>query len=121
MLICLPAKARIAYSADKFKNNHNKNDDDGRFRRALQLVGLKNVCVCFAGAWEWEHLQEALEEKLKNSLAVSQLMDCIRSLIGRERVKSFTLIIASCLLFNCLPQKLHVPQNRKEVKLRRLY
>lgn len=50
-----------------------------------------------AGAWEWEHLQEALEEKLKNSLAVAQLMDCIRSLIGRERVKSFMSLIVSVL------------------------
>lgn len=82
------------------------------------IVGLKSVCVCvcFAGAWEWEHLQEALEEKLKNSLAVAQLMDCIRSLIGRERVKSFTLIIASCLLFNCLPQKTEFAQCVPEQK-----
>lgn len=74
--------------------------------------------MCFAGAWEWEHLQEALEEKLKNSLAVAQLMDCIRSLIGRERVKSLTLIIASCLLFNCLPQKVNgAARSRTEKRL----
>lgn len=46
------------------------------------------VCGCFVGAWEWEHFQEALEEKLKNSLAVAQLMERIRSLIGRERVRA---------------------------------
>ncbi|TWW61726.1 Rho-related BTB domain-containing protein 3 [Takifugu flavidus] len=44
----------------------------------LKLYGQKR-------AWEWEHLQEALEEKLKNSLAVAQLMERIRSLIGKER------------------------------------
>lgn len=42
----------------------------------------------FSGAWEWEHLQEALEEKLKNSLAVAQLMERIRSLLSRDRVSS---------------------------------
>lgn len=54
------------------------------------IVAPQNLCVCgcFVGAWEWDHLQEALEEKLKNSLAVAQLMERIRSLIGRERVKS---------------------------------
>lgn len=57
------------------------------------------MCVCFAGAWEWDHLQEALEEKLKNSLAVAQLMDCIRSLIGRERVKSFFFYACNRFLF----------------------
>lgn len=46
------------------------------------------VCGCFIGAWEWEHLQEALEEKLKNTLAVAQLMERIRSLIGKDRVSS---------------------------------
>lgn len=53
------------------------------------IVGPQKQCVCgcFVGAWEWEHLQEALEEKLKNSLAVAQLMERIRSIIGRERVK----------------------------------
>lgn len=49
-------------------------------------------CECFAGAWEWEHLQEALEEKLKNTLAVAQLMERIRSLMGRERVKFHTFL-----------------------------
>ncbi|XP_062313510.1 rho-related BTB domain-containing protein 3 isoform X1 [Osmerus eperlanus] len=46
------------------------------------------VCVCFCcdpGAWEWEHLQEAVAEKLKNSLAVAQLMDRIRSFLGRDK------------------------------------
>lgn len=41
------------------------------------------------GAWEWEHLQEALEEKLKSSLAVAQLMERIRSLVGRDKVRAF--------------------------------
>lgn len=54
------------------------------------------VYGCFVGAWEWEHLQEALEEKLKNSLAVAQLMERIRSLIGRERVRPY--IVKSSLL-----------------------
>lgn len=40
----------------------------------------------FAGAWEWEYLEEAIAEKLKNPLAVAQLMDRIRSFIGREKV-----------------------------------
>lgn len=62
----------------------------GRVDVHFAIVGPQNqcVCACFAGAWEWEHLQEALEEKLKNSLAVAQLMERIRSLIGRDRVKS---------------------------------
>lgn len=63
------------------------------------IVGPQNQCSCgcFAGAWEWEHLQEALEEKLKSTLAVAQLMERIRSLIGRDRVKSLIFIIASFL------------------------
>ncbi len=40
----------------------------------------------FAGAWELEYLEEAIAEKLKNPLAVAQLMDRIRSFIGREKV-----------------------------------
>nr|XP_029539402.1 rho-related BTB domain-containing protein 3-like isoform X1 [Oncorhynchus nerka]XP_029539411.1 rho-related BTB domain-containing protein 3-like isoform X1 [Oncorhynchus nerka] len=36
-------------------------------------------------AWEWEHLQEAMGEKLNNSLAVAQLMDRIRSFLGRDK------------------------------------
>lgn len=61
---------------------------DARPRRvSINSTNLyKFLCGCFAGAWEWEHLQEALEEKLKNSLAVAQLMERIRSLIGKERV-----------------------------------
>lgn len=63
------------------------------------------------GAWEWDHLQEALEEKLKNSIAVAQLMERIRSLIGRDRVKSLPFTITSlpllvikitCLYFDLL-------------------
>ena len=53
------------------------------------------VCVCFCcdpGAWEWEHLQEAVAEKLKNSLAVAQLMDRIRSFLGRDKVSSTPLL-----------------------------
>lgn len=62
-------------------------------------MGPQNQCICgcFAGAWEWEHLQEALEEKLKSTLAVAQLMERIRSLIGRDRVKSLIFIIAPFL------------------------
>lgn len=57
------------------------------------LVEIQKRCDCrfmffFSGAWEWEHLQEALEEKLKNSLAVAQLMERIRSLLSRDRVSS---------------------------------
>ena len=47
------------------------------------------VCLwfwCDPGAWEWEHLQEAMGEKLNNSLAVAQLMDRIRSFLGRDKV-----------------------------------
>lgn len=64
------------------------------------IVGPQNRCVCgcFVGAWEWDHLQEALEEKLKNSLAVAQLMERIRSLIGRDRVKSLMFEITSLLV-----------------------
>lgn len=51
------------------------------------------LCAClwetlmfiYRGAWEWEHLQEALEEKLKNPLAVAQLLERIKALLGRER------------------------------------
>lgn len=43
------------------------------------------MCI-FAGAWEWEYLEEAIAEKLKNPLAVAQLMDRIRSFVGREKV-----------------------------------
>lgn len=47
----------------------------------------KQTSVCFSsGAWEWEFLEEALAEKLKNPLAVAQLMERIRSFIGREKV-----------------------------------
>lgn len=66
--------------------------------KSLPAVCFCKLCYCgskesvclwmFLGAWEWEHLQEALEEKLKNSLAVAQLMERIRSLIGRDRVSS---------------------------------
>ncbi|XP_028261296.1 rho-related BTB domain-containing protein 3 isoform X1 [Parambassis ranga] len=63
----------------------------GRLTRLVVKDPL--LCMClwetlmfiYRGAWEWEHFQEALEEKLKNSLAVAQLMERIRSLIGRER------------------------------------
>lgn len=54
-----------------------------------------NVCVfvCFhTGAWEWEFLEEALAEKLKNPLAVTQLMDRIRSFVGREKVIGVDLL-----------------------------
>lgn len=51
------------------------------------------MCVCFhTGAWEWEFLEEALAEKLKNPLAVAQLMDRIRSFVGREKVIGVDLL-----------------------------
>lgn len=51
------------------------------------------MCVCFlSGAWEWEFLEEALAEKLKNPLAVAQLMDRIRSFVGREKVTGVDLL-----------------------------
>lgn len=59
----------------------------------VQRIGV--FVDLFVGAWEWDHLQEALEEKLKNSIAVAQLMERIRSLIGRDRVKSLTFTITS--------------------------
>ncbi|XP_067232811.1 rho-related BTB domain-containing protein 3 isoform X1 [Chanodichthys erythropterus] len=51
------------------------------------------LCLClwetlmflYRGAWEWEYLEEAIAEKLKNPLAVAQLMDRIRSFVGREK------------------------------------
>ncbi|XP_064823852.1 rho-related BTB domain-containing protein 3-like isoform X3 [Oncorhynchus masou masou] len=54
------------------------------------LMFLYRVFVCLwfwcdPGAWEWEHLQEAMGEKLNNSLAVAQLMDRIRSFLGRDK------------------------------------
>ncbi|XP_072315608.1 rho-related BTB domain-containing protein 3-like [Eucyclogobius newberryi] len=56
------------------------------------------LCLClwetlmfiYRGAWEWDHLQEALEEKLKNPLAVVQLLERIRSLLGRDRAQRDT-------------------------------
>ena len=45
-----------------------------------------------AGAWEWDHLQEALVEKLKNTLAVAQLMERIRSFVGMDKVITHTHI-----------------------------
>uniref|UniRef100_A0A8C2AYV0 BTB domain-containing protein n=1 Tax=Cyprinus carpio TaxID=7962 RepID=A0A8C2AYV0_CYPCA len=52
------------------------------------------LCLClwetlmflYRGAWEWEYLEEAIAEKLKNPLAVAQLIDRIRSFVGREKV-----------------------------------
>ncbi|TRY95109.1 hypothetical protein DNTS_003837 [Danionella cerebrum] len=51
------------------------------------------LCLClwetlmflYRGAWEWEYLEEAFAEKLKNPMAVAQLMDRIRSFVGREK------------------------------------
>ncbi|XP_056587282.1 rho-related BTB domain-containing protein 3 isoform X1 [Triplophysa dalaica] len=51
------------------------------------------LCLClwetlmflYRGAWEWEYLEEAFAEKLKNPLAVAQLMDRVRSFVGREK------------------------------------
>lgn len=55
------------------------------------------MCVCFhIGAWEWEFLEEALAEKLKNPLAVAQLMDRIRSFVGREKVTGVDLLKQIC-------------------------
>ncbi|CAG5983353.1 unnamed protein product [Menidia menidia] len=76
----------------------------GRLTRLVVKDPL--LCMClwetlmfiYRGAWEWEHLQEALEEKLKNSIAVAQLMERIRSLIGREReTKQHFKVTASVL------------------------
>lgn len=52
----------------------------------------------FEGAWEWEHLQVALDEKLKNSLAVAQLMERIQYLVGRDRVSLCKADIVRVLL-----------------------
>uniref|UniRef100_A0A3B4AJV2 BTB domain-containing protein n=1 Tax=Periophthalmus magnuspinnatus TaxID=409849 RepID=A0A3B4AJV2_9GOBI len=52
---------------------------------------------CLSGAWEWEHLQEALEEKLKNPLAVAQLLERIRSLLGLDWV----ILCTTAPLLNC--------------------
>lgn len=56
---------------------------------SVAVVYMLFVCLwfwCDPGAWEWEHLQEAVGEKLKNSLAVAQLMDRVRSFLGRDKV-----------------------------------
>ncbi|KAA0719851.1 Rho-related BTB domain-containing protein 3 [Triplophysa tibetana] len=57
------------------------------------------LCLClwetlmflYRGAWEWEYLEEAFAEKLKNPLAVAQLMDRIRSFVGREKEMTWFL------------------------------
>lgn len=61
------------------------------------IVGPKSLCVFVdvSGAWEWDHLQEALEEKLKNTLAAAQLIERIRSLIGKEKVRNSMFKITS--------------------------
>lgn len=41
------------------------------------------------GASEWKQLQDAATEKLKNSVAVAELMDRVRSFLEMEKV--FTL------------------------------
>ncbi|ROL47410.1 Rho-related BTB domain-containing protein 3 [Anabarilius grahami] len=63
------------------------------------------LCLClwetlmflYRGAWEWEYLEEAIAEKLKNPLAVAQLMDRIRSFVGREKRSSVYLVSGSVL------------------------
>ncbi|XP_064859298.1 rho-related BTB domain-containing protein 3 [Oncorhynchus nerka] len=68
---------------------------DGHLAGRLSRLVVKDplLCLClwetlmflYRGAWEWEHLQEAMGEKLNNSLAVAQLMDRIRSFLGRDK------------------------------------
>uniref|UniRef100_A0A8C8BUY2 BTB domain-containing protein n=1 Tax=Oncorhynchus tshawytscha TaxID=74940 RepID=A0A8C8BUY2_ONCTS len=68
---------------------------DGHLAGRLSRLVVKDplLCLClwetlmflYRGAWEWEHLQEAVGEKLKNSLAVAQLMDRVRSFMGRDK------------------------------------
>ncbi|XP_029549122.1 rho-related BTB domain-containing protein 3 isoform X2 [Salmo trutta] len=68
---------------------------DGHLAGQLSRLVVKDplLCLClwetlmflYRGAWEWEHLQEAMGEKLNNSLAVAQLMDRIRSFLGRDK------------------------------------
>ncbi|XP_016148346.1 rho-related BTB domain-containing protein 3 [Sinocyclocheilus grahami] len=48
-------------------------------------------------AWEWEYLEEAIAEKLKNPLAVAQLIDRIRSFVGREKRSAVRLLAGSVL------------------------
>ncbi|XP_060746310.1 rho-related BTB domain-containing protein 3 isoform X3 [Tachysurus vachellii] len=68
---------------------------DGHLPGQLSRLVVKDplLCICmwetlmflYRGAWEWEFLEEALAEKLKNPLAIAQLMDRIRSFVGREK------------------------------------
>ncbi|KAK6321006.1 hypothetical protein J4Q44_G00079820 [Coregonus suidteri] len=68
---------------------------DGHLAGRISRLVVKDplLCLClwetlmflYRGAWEWEHLQEAMGEKLNNSLAVAQLMDRIRSFLGRDK------------------------------------
>ncbi|XP_055724754.1 rho-related BTB domain-containing protein 3 [Salvelinus fontinalis] len=74
---------------------------DGHLAGRLSRLVVKDplLCLClwetlmflYRGAWEWEHLQEAMGEKLNNSLAVAQLMDRIRSFLGRDKGPRDTL------------------------------
>lgn len=70
-----------------------------------QCVSVMCILFAFAGAWEWEYLEEAIAEKLKNPLAVAQLMDRIRSFVGREKVslsKTVELNCAKLFLMICM-------------------
>uniref|UniRef100_A0A8B9LP45 Si:dkey-6b12.5 n=1 Tax=Astyanax mexicanus TaxID=7994 RepID=A0A8B9LP45_ASTMX len=60
---------------------------DGHLPGRLSRLVVKDplLCLClwetlmflYRGAWEWEYLEEAIAEKLKNPLAVAQLMERI--------------------------------------------
>ncbi|KAG5272864.1 hypothetical protein AALO_G00170130 [Alosa alosa] len=68
---------------------------DGHLPGRLSRLVVKDplLCVClwetlmflYRGAWEWEYLEEAVAEKLKSPLAVAQLMERVRSFVGREK------------------------------------
>ncbi|XP_030229912.1 rho-related BTB domain-containing protein 3 isoform X2 [Gadus morhua] len=73
---------------------------DGHTVGRLSRLVVKDplLCLClwetlmflYRGAWEWDHLQEALVEKLKNTLAVAQLMERIRSFVGMDKASRET-------------------------------
>ncbi|XP_036385692.1 rho-related BTB domain-containing protein 3 [Megalops cyprinoides] len=74
---------------------------DGHLSGRLSRLVVKDplLCVClwemlrflYRGASEWKQLQDAAGEKLKNSLAVAELMDRVRSFLAREKGSRDTL------------------------------
>uniref|UniRef100_A0AAR2LX74 BTB domain-containing protein n=1 Tax=Pygocentrus nattereri TaxID=42514 RepID=A0AAR2LX74_PYGNA len=82
---------------------------DGHLPGPLSRLVVKDplLCLClwetlmflYRGAWEWEYLEEAIAEKLKNPLAVAQLMERIPRLSYVMWVSVFMLRrFAGCLV-----------------------